>query len=158
MDRRSTGGPRSIEAVSVGTGYPNKRRSRLDHRKLLTPAHAISEAEPARRYVLRQLTKQDMNALAENTAQLLYFEQLEDTLHTLATKFARQKKSEGDAMSEFAYELAQLGFSFVLANSVSDDFEEDIENINYYIQTTDHLLNRTAITNFLRLTLSLFYP
>jgi hypothetical protein len=83
--------------------------------------------------VSRQLTKQDMNALAENTAQLLYFEQLEDTLHSIATKFARQKKAEGDAMSEFAYELAQLGFSFALANSVSDDFEEDIENINYYM-------------------------
>jgi hypothetical protein len=30
-------------------------------------------------------------------------------------------------------ELAQLGFSFVFANSVSGDFEEDIENINYYM-------------------------
>jgi len=64
--------------------------------------------------VLRQLAKQDMNALVENTAQLLYFEQLEDTLHNIATKFARQKKAEGDAMSEFAHDLAQLGFSFFL--------------------------------------------
>ena len=74
-----------------------------------------------------------MNAPAENTAQLSYFEQLGDKLHHISALFKRQKKAEGDAMSEFAYELAQLGFSFVFANSVSDDFEEDIENINYYM-------------------------
>jgi hypothetical protein len=83
--------------------------------------------------VSRQLAKQDMNAPAENTAQLSYFEQLGDKLHNISALFKRQKKAEGDAMSEFAYELAQLGFSFVFANSVSDDFEEDIENINYYM-------------------------
>jgi hypothetical protein len=30
-------------------------------------------------------------------------------------------------MSTFAYELAQLGLTFALANSVSDDFEFEIE-------------------------------
>ena len=74
-----------------------------------------------------------MNAPAENTAQLSYFEQLGDKLHNISALFKRLKKVQGDAMSEFAYELAQLGFSFVLANSVSDDFERDIENINCYM-------------------------
>ena len=36
-------------------------------------------------------------------------------------------------MSAFAYELAQLGFSFALANSVSDDFEWEIEKINRHL-------------------------
>ena len=83
--------------------------------------------------VSRQLAKQDMNAPAENTAQLSYFEQLGDAFHGISSLFRRQKKAEGDAMSEFAYELAQLGFSFVLANSVSDDFEWEIEHINHYL-------------------------
>ena len=83
--------------------------------------------------VSRQLAKQDMNARTENTAQLSYFEQLGDKLHNISALFKRQKKAQGDAMSEFAYELAQLSFSFVFANSLSDDFEEDIENINYYM-------------------------
>jgi hypothetical protein len=83
--------------------------------------------------VSRQLAKQDMNAPTENTGQLSYFEQLGDKLHNISALFKQQKKIQGDAMSEFACELAQLGFSFVFANSVSDDFEEDIENINYYM-------------------------
>jgi hypothetical protein len=83
--------------------------------------------------VSRQLAKQDMNARTENTAQLSYFEQLGDKLHNISALFKRQKKAEGDTMSEFAYELAQLGFSFVFANSVSGDFEEELENINYYM-------------------------
>ena len=36
-------------------------------------------------------------------------------------------------MSEFAHDLAQLGFSFFLTSSVSDDFEEELENINYHM-------------------------
>ena len=61
--------------------------------------------------VSRQFAKQDMNAPAENTAQLSYFERLGDAVHGIASVFRRQKKAEGDAMSAFAYELAQLGFS-----------------------------------------------
>ena len=61
--------------------------------------------------VSRQLAKQDMNAPTENTGQLSYFEQLGDKLHNISALFERQKKAEGDAVSEFAYELAQLGFS-----------------------------------------------
>jgi hypothetical protein len=83
--------------------------------------------------VSRQLAKRDMNAQAENTTQLLYFEQLEDAFHGVASAFTRQKKAEGDAMSAFAYELAQLGFSFALANSVSDDFEWEIEHVNRHL-------------------------
>ena len=83
--------------------------------------------------VSRQLAKQDMNAPAENTTQLSYFEQLGDKLHNISAFFKRQKKAEGDAMSEFAHDLAQLGFSFFLASSVSDDFEEELENINYHM-------------------------
>jgi hypothetical protein len=83
--------------------------------------------------VSRQLAKQDMDTPAGNTAQLSYFDELEDALHGIASAFRRQKKAESDAVSEFAYELAQLGFSFVLANSVSDDFKEELENINYYL-------------------------
>jgi hypothetical protein len=83
--------------------------------------------------VSRQLAKQDMNAPAESTAELSYFEQLGDALHSVASVFRRQKKAEGDAMSAFAYELAQLGLSFALANSVSDDFEWEIENINHHL-------------------------
>jgi hypothetical protein len=74
-----------------------------------------------------------MNAPAENTIQLSYFEQLGDALHGVASVFRRQKKAEGDAMSRFAYELAQLGFSFALANSVSDDFEWEIEHVNRHL-------------------------
>jgi hypothetical protein len=82
---------------------------------------------------IERVSRQHMKAPAENTTQLSYFEQLGDKLHNISALFRRQKKAEGDAMSEFAYELAQLGFSFVFANSVSEDFEEDIENINYYM-------------------------
>jgi hypothetical protein len=85
--------------------------------------------------VSRQLAKQDMNAPVVNTTQLSYFEQLEDALHSVASIFRRQKEAEGDAMSAFAYQLAQLGFSFVLANSVSDDFEWEIENINRHLSS-----------------------
>lgn len=83
--------------------------------------------------VSRQFAKQDMNAPAEHATHFSYFEQLEDAFHNIAATFRRQKKAEGDAMSEFAYELAQLGLSFALANSISDDFEEEVENINYYM-------------------------
>jgi hypothetical protein len=83
--------------------------------------------------VSRQLAKQDMNAPAENTAELSYAERLGDALHGIASVFRRKKKAEGDTMSVFAYELAQLGFSFALANSVSDDFEWEIENINRHL-------------------------
>src|SRR5208282_5912042 len=83
--------------------------------------------------VSRQFAKQDMNAPAEHATHFSYFEQLEDALHNIAVAFKRQKKAEGDAMSEFAYELAQLGLSFALANSISDDFEEELEHINYYM-------------------------
>ena len=83
--------------------------------------------------VSRQLAKRDMNAPAENTTQLSYFEQLEDAFHGVASAFMRQKKAEGDAMSRFAYELAQFGLSFALANSISDDFEWERENINLHM-------------------------
>ena len=82
--------------------------------------------------VSRQLAKQDMNAPAENTAELSYFERLGDAVHGIASVFRRQKKAEGDTMSVFAYGLAQLGFSFALANSVSDDFEWEIDDINHH--------------------------
>jgi hypothetical protein len=85
--------------------------------------------------VSRQLAKQDMNAPAVNTTQLSYFERLEDALHGVASIFMRQKEAEGDAMSTFAYQLAQLGFSFVLANSISDDFAGEIENINRHLSS-----------------------
>jgi hypothetical protein len=62
--------------------------------------------------VSRQIAKQDMNSPFESTTQLSYFEQLGDKLHNIAVFFKRQKKAEGDTMSEFAYELAQLGLSF----------------------------------------------
>ncbi len=83
--------------------------------------------------VSRQVAKQDMDAPFDNSVQLSYFERLEDALHNIATSITRQKKAEGDAMSEFSYELAQLGFSFVLASPVSDDFEEELEYINYHM-------------------------
>jgi hypothetical protein len=96
--------------------------------------------------VSRQLAKQDMNAAAENTTPISYFEQLEDALHSVASIFRRQKKREGDDISTFAYQLAQLGLSFALANSVSNDFEADIKNINvnmakyrpYFTEKTDY--------------------
>jgi hypothetical protein len=83
--------------------------------------------------VSRELAKRDMNAPVKNTAQLSYFEQLEDAFHRVASAFMRQKKVEGDAMSAFAYDLAQLGLSFALANSISDDFEWELENINHHL-------------------------
>jgi hypothetical protein len=46
--------------------------------------------------VSRQLAKRDMNAPVKNTAQLSYFEQLEDAFHGVASAFMRQKKVEGD--------------------------------------------------------------
>ena len=64
------------------------------------------------------------------TRQLFYFEHLGDALDNIAALFKRQKKAEGDAMSAFAYELAQLGLSFALANSVSEDFEVGIGSIS----------------------------
>jgi hypothetical protein len=83
--------------------------------------------------VSRQVAKQGMNSPAENTAELSYFEQVGDAFHNIASVFRRQKKAEGDAMSAFAYEVAQLGLSFALANSVSDDFEWEIEHINRHL-------------------------
>lgn len=83
--------------------------------------------------VSRQLAKQDVDESFDNSAQLSYFERLEDALHNIAASITRQKKAEGDAMSEFSYELAQLSFSFVLASSVSDGFEEELEHINYHM-------------------------
>jgi hypothetical protein len=83
--------------------------------------------------VSRQLTRQDMNAQTEHAAKLSYFDQLGDAFHGIASLFRRQKKAEGNAMSAFAYELAQLGLSFALANSISDDFEWELENINLHL-------------------------
>ena len=75
-----------------------------------------------------------MRRVEKQQLELSYFEQLGDLLlHSVASVFRRQKKAEGDAMSAFAYELAQLGLSFALANSVSDDFEWEIENINRHL-------------------------
>lgn len=78
----------------------------------------------------RQVAKQDMDAPFANSAQLPYFERLEDALHTIATSITRQKKAEGDAISEYSYDLTQLGFSFYLAKVVQDNFEEELEYIN----------------------------
>jgi hypothetical protein len=84
--------------------------------------------------VSRQLAKQDMNAPAQRSAPI-YFQKLGDTLDTVAIAFQRQKKAAGDAMSEFAYELAQFGLSFALANSVRGDLEWEIENINRHLSS-----------------------
>jgi hypothetical protein len=102
--------------------------------------------------VSRQLAKQDMNAPAQRSTPF-YFQKLGDALDTVAIAFQRQKKAEGDAVSAFAYELAQFGLSFVLANSVSDDLEWEIGNINRHMSRP----RSTRIINSLKLTPNSFY-
>jgi hypothetical protein len=99
--------------------------------------HPFDDRRPAanKRFVhhLRRLWSRSRRARNDETVVLVR-ELLGERPGVRTQLFAADDAAcEGDAMSKFAYELAQLGFSFVLSNSVSDDFEEDIENINYYM-------------------------
>jgi hypothetical protein len=107
--------------------------------------------------VSRQVAKQEMDAPFVKSAQLSYFERLEDALHTIATSITRRKKAEGDAISEFSYDMTQLGFSFYLANFVPDNFERNSNILIYVCRNTYRHSQKMVTIIFLRSILTLLY-